>query len=145
MAGQRPDSGHIGREVTGHRRYVPDMATGSMHRRQLALTIADFMQPWLDGLANQGRKATTLRGYRGVLRTHVLPALGSMPLEQLQACDLDTLYASLLRSKLSMTSVHHVHAVVSKMLHDAERKGLVTRNVARLASARAGVRYRTVA
>jgi len=109
------------------------------------MTIADFMQPWLDGLANQGRKATTLRGYRGVLRTHVLPALGSMPLEQLQACDLDTLYASLLRSKLSMTSVHHVHAVVSKMLHDAERKGLVTRNVARLASARAGVRYRTVA
>jgi len=118
-----------------NRRYVAAMATGSVHRRQLALTIAEFMQPWLDGLANQGRKATTLRGYRGVLRTHVLPVLGSMPLEQLQASDLDTLYASLLRSKLAMTSVHHVHAVVSKMLHDAERKGLVTRNVARLASA----------
>lgn len=98
-------------------------------------TIAEFAPLWLDGLANQGRKATTLRGYRGVLRTHVLPALGSMPLEELQAADLDTLYASLLRSKLAMTSVHHVHAVVSKMLHDAERKGLVTRNVACLASA----------
>ena len=34
-----------------------------------------------------------------------------------------------------MTSVHHVHAVVSKLLHDAERKGLVHRNVARLANA----------
>ncbi|CAN5484737.1 site-specific integrase [soil metagenome] len=108
-------------------RYVPDMESPT--------TIADFAPLWLDGLANQGRKATTLRGYRGVLRTHVLPALGSMPLEQLQASDLDTLYASLLRSKLAMTSVHHVHAVVSKMLHDAERKGLVTHNVARLASA----------
>jgi integrase len=30
--------------------------------------------------------------------------------------------------------VHHLHAVVNKMLHDAERKGLVTRNVARLAN-----------
>jgi len=33
-----------------------------------------------------------------------------------------------------MTSVHHVHAVMNKLLHDAERKGLVTRNVARLAN-----------
>ena len=32
-------------------------------------------------------------------------------------------------------SVHHVHAVLNKLLNDAERKGLVVRNVARLASA----------
>jgi integrase len=50
------------------------------------------------------------------------------------------MYADLLRSGgrskkgLSMTTVHHLHAVVNKMLHDAERKGLVTRNVARLAN-----------
>jgi len=99
------------------------------------LTIAEYMEPWLDGLTNQGRKATTLRGYRGSMELHVVPTLGSMPLQELRATDLDALYASLLRSKLSMTSVHHVHAVVSKMLHDAERKGLVTRNVARLANA----------
>ena len=99
------------------------------------LTVADYAQPWLDGLANQARKATTLRGYRSVLRAHVLPALGSMPLKALTATDLDALYASLLRDKLAMTTVHHVHAVISKMLHDAERKGLVTRNVARMANA----------
>lgn len=99
------------------------------------VTVADYAQLWLDGLANQARKATTLRGYRSVLRAHVLPALGSTPLKALTATDLDALYASLLREKLAMTTVHHVHAVVSKMLHDAERKGLVTRNVARMANA----------
>ena len=99
------------------------------------LTVADYAQPWLDGLANQARKATTLRGYRSMLRAHVLPALGSTPLKTLTATDLDALYASLLRGKLAMTTVHHVHAVISKMLHDAERKGLVTRNVARMANA----------
>ena len=98
-------------------------------------TVADYAQPWLDGLATQARKATTLRGYRSVLRAHVLPALGSTPLKALTATDLDALYASLLREKLAMTTVHHVHAVISKMLHDAERKGLVTRNVARMANA----------
>ena len=38
------------------RRYVAAMA------RQV--TVADYAQLWLDGLANQARKATTLRGYR---------------------------------------------------------------------------------
>jgi hypothetical protein len=34
-----------------------------------------------------------------------------------------------------MTTVHHVHTQLGKLLHDAERKGLVMRNVARLADA----------
>ena len=34
-----------------------------------------------------------------------------------------------------MSTVHHVHAALNKLLNDAERKGLVTRNVARLATA----------
>ena len=34
-----------------------------------------------------------------------------------------------------MTSVHHVHAAINKLLRDAESKGLVSRNVARLANA----------
>jgi len=99
------------------------------------LTLAEFVEPWLAGLANQGRKPTTLRGYRGSIERHVLPSLGSLPLQDLRPTDLDALYASLLRGGLSMTSVHHVHAVVSELLHDAERKGLVNRNVARLANA----------
>ena len=34
--------------------------------------------------------------------------------------DLDALYASLMRGGLSMTSVHHVHAVVSKLLEEVQ-------------------------
>jgi integrase len=100
-----------------------------------------FVEPWLDALANQGRKPTTLHGYRRMFTNHVLPRLGDVPLQELRAADLDALYAELLRSGrrggvgLSMSSVHHVHAALNKLLNDAERTGLVTRNVARLASA----------
>ena len=71
----------------------------------------------------------------------MLPRLGDVALQELRATDLDALYAELLRSGgrggggLSMSSVHHVHAALNKLLNDAERTGLVTRNVARLASA----------
>ncbi len=104
-------------------------------------TLAEFVPPWLDALANQGRKQSTLKGYRSVLTNHALPRLGSTPLQELRAADLDAMYAELLRSGrrdgggLSMSSVHHLHAVLNKLLNDAERTGVVTRNVARLASA----------
>ena len=104
-------------------------------------TVADLVEPWLDGLTNQGRKPTTLSGYRRIMRTQVVPTLGQMPVQDLRATDLDSLYAMLLRrggrsgKPLSLTSVHHVHAALSKFLHDAERKGLVVRNVAPLANA----------
>lgn len=105
------------------------------------LSLRDYAIGWLAGLETQGRKASTLRGYRQALDLYLLPRLGHMPLQDLRANDFDKLYADLLAGggqagrPLSMTSVHHVHAVSNKMLNDAERKGLVTRNVARLADA----------
>ena len=104
-------------------------------------TLADYAGSWLEGLAVQGRKATTMRGYRWALDAYVLPVLGTEPLQDVKATDLDLLYGRLRRSggkggrPLSLTTVHHVHAVMNKLLNDAERKGLVTRNVARLADA----------
>ena len=105
------------------------------------LTVRDYADGWLDGLVSQGRKRSTLQGYRGVLDRYVLPWLGHLGLQDVKATDLDSLYAHLLCAgghdgrALSLTSVHHVHAVVNKLLNDAERKGLVLRNVARLADA----------
>jgi integrase len=105
------------------------------------LTVRSFAESWLDGLANQGRKATTLNGYRRIIDSYVAPRLGEVALQDVKASDLDSLYAELLRGggangrRLSLTSVHHVHAALNKMLNDAERKGVVIRNVARLANA----------
>lgn len=104
------------------------------------MPLSEFVEPWLAGLENQGRRPTTLRGYRSAIDNYLLPRLGTVALQELRASDLDAMYADLLRNGgrrgqgLSMTTVHHLHAVVNKMLHDAERKGLVTRNVARLAN-----------
>ena len=92
------------------------------------MVLRDFVEPWLDGLANQGRKPTTLQGYRKTLNAYVLPRLGDVALQELRASDLDAMYADLLRSggrggrPLSMTTVHHAHAAINKLLHDAERR-----------------------
>ena len=93
------------------------------------ITLAEFVEPWLDGLENQGVKATTFTATDGRCSAYVLPSLGRMQLQALSASDLDSLYARLARSGrrngtgLALTTVHHVHAALNKLLHDAERKG----------------------
>lgn len=105
------------------------------------ITLEDYSVAWLEGLSTQGRKPSTIQGYRTNLRNYILPNLGTSRLQDLRATDLDRLYAKLLKSgglrgtPVSMSTVHHVHVQLGKMLNDAERKGLVVRNVARHADA----------
>lgn len=110
--------------------------------RPRKLTFGAYIDDWLDALATSGRRPTTISGYRKLIRVHVKPALGDVQLQEVTALDLDRLYARLGavgspdgRGPLSKRTIRYVHSVIGKALADAERKGLVQRNVARLASA----------
>lgn len=109
------------------------------------LSLEDYLTGrWLPIQESQLRRST-FDSYRRNLDLHVLPVLGRMPLEKLTAGDLDALYASLLlRGRKAATrtgdglapkTVRSIHLVLHKALADAERKGLVIRNVAALADA----------
>jgi hypothetical protein len=82
---------------------------------KLANTNATFSQlaeQWLD-LAKPSLGPQTLRSYRGLLDNHILPALGTRPLRQIQTADLDSLYHGLVKRKgLSTSSVRRVHTVI---------------------------------
>lgn len=105
------------------------------------ITLGQYLEEWLAALPNQGRRASTVNGYCTTMRNYVIPDLGHVVLQDLRPNQLDALYGRLLRngkvdgSPLSHLSVHHVHTILGKALQDAERKGLVLRNVARLADA----------
>jgi hypothetical protein len=60
------------------------------------MTVAAYLEGWLDGLAVAGRAAGTLASYRRNIATHVVPHLGGLKLQALQPGHLDQLYARLL-------------------------------------------------
>ncbi len=101
-----------------------------------------LLERWLPARKTQLGE-TTFSSYRRNIELHVVPYLGSMPLQRLVPEDLDTLYAQLLTNgrrnleggALSPKTVRNVHAVLRKALADAQRKGTVARNVAELADA----------
>jgi integrase len=105
------------------------------------LTLGRYLDDWLVGLATAGRRPSTIDRYGRMVGTYVSPRIGDVPLQQLSALELDRLYATLATEGrergaggLSLRTVRYVHAILSKALGDAERKGLVARNVARLTS-----------
>lgn len=96
-------------------------------------TVADYLESWLEARAVAGLAPSTIASYRWLLRTHVVATLGGVRLQALQPAHLDRLYARLLDKGLSPRTVRYAHTVVRKALADAQRKGLVIRNVADLA------------
>lgn len=102
------------------------------------MTLARFMRTrWLPACDGRLRPTTSFR-YRQMTERYVLPHLDRVPLRRLSIVHLERLYAELQTcgrhdgEPLAPKTVLNVHQVLRTALGDAERKGLVSRNVAGL-------------
>jgi integrase len=101
------------------------------------MTLGAFLSDqWLPTIRTAIRP-NTWTTYRIYAETHVIPALGKLPLQAVSALHLNQLYADLAahgrrdgRGGLAPKSIRHVHVLLHKALGDALRWGLVARNVA---------------
>ena len=75
----------------------------------------------------------TVAGYRHLISRNVLPAIGSINLQTFMPSSRQALCRPA-RARPPPSTVRKVHVVVGKALSDAERKGITSRNVARLAT-----------
>jgi integrase len=79
--------------------------------------------------------ATTWNGYESKIRCHILPNLGKVRIRRLKATQIDRLYEKLLHPPgdarpLAPKSVMEVHQIIRSSLAEAQRLGIVSRNVA---------------
>lgn len=91
---------------------------------------------WLPAI-EAGLRQSTLQGYRSAITNYVLPRLGDTRLQALTPDQLNAFYGELLRAGrrdgktgLSPKTVHNVHVLLHKALHDAVRWSYLPRNVA---------------
>ena len=95
-------------------------------------TLAEYLTAWLD--TERARvKASTWRYREGHVRLYIIPALGRVRLADLQPRDIERLTSDLVERGLSARTAVGVRVSLRKALADAERDGLVGRNVAALA------------
>src|SRR5256885_674762 len=67
-----------------------------------------------------------------MVRGHLIPRLGRIPLAKLAPSDLSAMYQAMLDDGLAPRTAGHAHRILGRALHEAEIAGLVGRNVGRL-------------
>jgi len=101
------------------------------------ITVADFLDRWLKDYAKPNLAPRTAEGYESIVRQHLVPKLGSIPLTQLKPEHLQKYYSETLSggrcgksSSLTAQTVRHHHTALHKALQTAVEWGILSRNVA---------------
>lgn len=99
--------------------------------------VATFLARWLE-TRRSDLKPTTNASYEQLIRTHVVPKLGGLRLQDLTPQALNAFYAGMLSSgrmtgaggALSTRTVRYVHTIIRAALKDAVRERALALNVA---------------
>lgn len=136
-----PDSGKtVRRVVRGRdfdevkerlRRLREDVEHGAVEPGR-ARTVAAYAATWTPALRQRVRPSTW-RSHEQYLRLYVLPAIGAAKLRTLTPTAVERMTAGMIARGLSPTTAKGARTTLRMMLRDAERDGLVVRNVAALA------------
>jgi len=100
------------------------------------LTVAEYLMQWLEKYAASNVRETSLKSYRDIVRQHLTPALGMIPLRRLSPLDVQGYYTTKLNGDsakkqrpLSSSTVRKHHAVLHVALEHAVQWGLLAANV----------------
>ncbi len=134
------DGKRVRKHVLGHtRKEVAEKLEVLLkaHREQRPIPdqrqkLGPFLRSWLDDTARPTLRASTYGSYDDILRLHLIPGLGRIPLAKLAPAEVQSFLNAKLESGLSPRRVQYLHAVLRRALGMAERWGLVSRNVAKL-------------
>jgi integrase len=100
------------------------------------MSVAAFVRARVDQWEAAGEiTARTAQRYRQLAENQVAPHIGATPLQKLARLDVERWHTTLRNGGLAPRTVGHAHRVLGKALRDAERDGLVLRNVCKLQTA----------
>ncbi|MCL6472540.1 MAG: site-specific integrase [Firmicutes bacterium] len=100
-------------------------------------SFGEWLDKWLTGYKKGQLKPSTFENYEVLIKTHIKPALGKVPLAKLQAHMLQAFYNEKLekgrvdgKGGLSTRMVRYLHVIIRQALQQAVKEGLLPRNVA---------------
>jgi len=110
---------------------------GGAHVKPAKMTVGEYLGSWLRDYVATNTAPSTTDGYSDIVRAHLIPAFGSLPLMALQPSHIQAYYGRMLESGrrdgkggLSAQTVKHHHRVLYEALKHAVKHGVLIRNVA---------------
>jgi len=118
---------------------VQEWLTAKLREKQLGLsrtgkriTTGQAMTQWLEQVAKPRVRPATYTRYSGLVMQHLIPSIGTVPLERLTPRHVQTMLNAKAAEGMAPRSGHHLRAVLRTALNQAVRWGDVPRNVAAL-------------
>jgi integrase len=148
VLGYKPD-GTARRKVVSSKQYKTAQRKLTALKAQIGATGSDIptasmtVEAWCtQWLANNRSKPTTMTVNRTTVSQYLVPAIGSRRLDRLAPQHVRDLHAWMeakvterAPEGLAPTTIHRAHRTLVKILNDAMREGLISRNVATLVDA----------
>jgi integrase len=95
-------------------------------------TVEQFLNDWLENTVKPNRRPRTYEQYEILVRLHIVPTLGKLPLSKLAPQRVQSLLAEKQKQGLAGQTVRHVRTVLRRALNRAVTLNLVARNSAAL-------------
>jgi len=93
------------------------------------VTLAEWLDYWLEDVIRPNREYTTYYCYQCMIKTHISPGLGHIPLQKLTPYQIQQYYTKSMREDgLSPNSVHKHHILLHTALKLAYRQGILAEN-----------------
>ncbi len=96
------------------------------------VTLAEWLDHWLEQIAARRVRPRTLESYRTIVRLHIIPSIGAQRLAKLQPEQVEGMYGQMLATGLAGSTVLRTHRILSRALKVAMQRGKIARNVCTL-------------
>lgn len=97
-------------------------------------TVGEYLSGWLEEVVRPNRRPKTYESHESIVRVHLIPVLGEIPLRHLGPQHVQTMLNRILAEGRAPRTVIHVRATLHAALKHAERWELVSRNAAAAAT-----------
>lgn len=96
------------------------------------VTVGQFLTRWLEDCARPRLRLRTFGSYAQVVRSHIAPSLGPIPIQRLAPSQVQSWLNERRKGGLSPRTCQYARAILRSALGQALRWGIVSRNVATL-------------
>lgn len=110
-------------------RLLREIDTGAL-MEPTRLSVGEYLERFVSDYAAIHTSQKTYERYRGIVRQHLLPALGNVALSKLSPGQLQAYYSQALSLGLARATVRKHHVVVHRALQLGVKQGLLSFNVA---------------
>lgn len=92
------------------------------------IKLSSWLDTWLEVYCKNAVKPLTYSSYKGIIKNHIKPALGSKNLQQITGLHIQKLYNDLLSDGLSPKTIKNISALLHKAFNTALKQGYIFYN-----------------